>query len=57
VDRFASCDPAGGLVSEDAVTAVHLRQLGCEQITAADTAEIDFDHHLIGPQRRAWPVL
>jgi hypothetical protein len=50
-------DPAGGLVSEDAVTPVHLRQLGCVQIAAADAAQIDFDKDLIGSQRRARPVL
>jgi hypothetical protein len=50
-------DPAGGLVSEDAVTAVHLRQLGGVQIAAANAAEIDFDQDLVGSQRRGWPVL
>jgi hypothetical protein len=44
-------------VSEDAVTAVHLRQLGCVQIATANAAHIDFDQDLIGSQRRAWPVL
>jgi len=51
------CDPAGGLVAEDAITPVHLRQLGCVQIAAANTAHVDFDQDLIGPQRRARPVL
>jgi hypothetical protein len=54
----AGCrDPAGGLVSEDAVTAVHLRQLGGVQIAAANAAQIDFNEDLIGPQRGAWSVL
>jgi hypothetical protein len=50
-------DPTGGLVAEDAITAVYLRQLGYVQIAAADAAQIDFDQNLIRPQRRAWPVL
>jgi hypothetical protein len=44
-------------VPEDAVTAVHLRQLGCVQIATANAAQIDFDKDLIGTQRRAWSVL
>jgi hypothetical protein len=44
-------------VSEDAVTAVHLRQLRGVQIAAADAAQIDFDEDLIGSQRGAWPIL
>jgi hypothetical protein len=33
---------------QDAITAVHLRQLGCVQIAAADAAQIDFNEDLIG---------
>jgi hypothetical protein len=44
-------------VSEDAVTAVHLRQLGGVQTAAANAAQIDFNEDLIGPQRGAWSVL
>ena len=50
-------DPAGGLVSENAVAPVHLRQLRSVQIAAANAAQIDFDQYLIRPQPRAWPVL
>jgi hypothetical protein len=42
-------------VAEDAVTPVHLWQLGCVQIAAADIAHVHFDQDLIGPQRRARP--
>jgi hypothetical protein len=44
-------------VSEDAVTVVHLRQLGGVQIAAANAAQIDFDQDLIGPKRWAWTFL
>jgi hypothetical protein len=44
-------------VSEDAATAVHLRQLGCVQIAATNPAQIDFDKNLIWSKLRAWPVL
>jgi hypothetical protein len=50
-------DPVGGLVSEDAVTPINLRQLRGVQTAAADAAQIDLDPDLIGAQGRTWPVL
>jgi hypothetical protein len=34
-----------------------LRQLGCVQVAAADTAQINFDQNLVGPQHRTRLVL
>jgi hypothetical protein len=56
--RAADCgDAPGGLVAQDAITRIHLGQIGRVQIATAYPAQIHFDHDLLEPQRRPRPRL
>ena len=55
--RADGTDAPDGLVAEDVLAGVDLRQLGGVEVAPADAAEVDVEQDLAGPQRRHRSIL